>query len=286
MKITLAQSLGMCFGVRDAIDLALMEPEPESVTILGQLVHNPRILRRLEEAGLRIAESPEVPVDTGRVIITAHGVSKTIRGRLEERGYQVQDATCPLVNRAHRALASLVAAGYFPVVIGQADHVEVRGLVGDLAECVVLERPDDVARLRAHTDVGRNGHARLGVVAQTTQPLDLVRERVEQIRAALPEAEIRFVDTVCRPTKERQQAARELARQVQVMVVIGGRNSNNTRQLARTCAREGATVYHVEGAADLQQEWFAGVEHVGITAGTSTPDEVIQEVCAEIERLG
>jgi 4-hydroxy-3-methylbut-2-enyl diphosphate reductase len=270
MKVMLADSYGMCFGVRDAIAMALSSPHRSDTTILGELVHNTQILSRLREAGVRSVPSIDAPVETSRVMITAHGAAATAVERLRARGLAVEEATCPLVRHAHRALQRLVARGYFPVVIGNPCHVEVQGLVGDLDEYAVVSGEEDVPRLA--------GRPRLGVVSQTTQPLERVLQLVRQIRAAFPGAEVRFVDTVCQPTKERQQAARRLASCCPVVVVIGGRNSNNTRQLVRSCEAEGALAYQVETAADLRPEWFGDVETVGLTAGTSTPDEVIQEV--------
>jgi 4-hydroxy-3-methylbut-2-enyl diphosphate reductase len=155
--------------------------------------------------------------------------------------------------------------------------VEVRGLVGDLDEYEIIAHEAEIA--------GLAGRPRLGVVSQTTQPIDFVLRMVDQIRAAFPCAEVRFIDTVCQPTKERQTAARRLASRCPVVIVIGGRNSNNTRQLVRTCEAEGARAYQVETAADLRPEWLAGVESVGLTAGTSTPDEVIEEVRRALQQV-
>lgn len=277
MKVTLAERMGMCFGVRDAVAMALESPHRNDLTILGELVHNPIVLRDLEAAGIRMAGSVDAPATTGHVMITAHGTSERALARTRARGHLVLDATCPLVRHAHRSLAKLVGQGYFPVVIGRRNHVEVRGLVGDFAEAAVILNATDFHQLE--------GRPRLGIVAQTTQPLNEVKQLVAQIRARFPAAEVRFVDTVCQPTKERQEAARRLARQVEMVIVIGGRGSNNTRQLALTCAAQGATTHQVENAADLRPEWFAGVEHVGVTAGTSTPDTTIDEVVAAIHRL-
>lgn len=270
MRVVLADSYGMCFGVRDAIEMALTAHRPEELTVLGELVHNADVLRKLRAAGLRIVPSLQAPAETARVMITAHGASNAAIADLRARGLQVEEATCPLVRHAHRMLERLVARGYFPVVIGKRDHVEVLGLVGDLDEYEVIEQAEEISRLA--------GHARLGVVSQTTQPLEHVQSLVEQIRQAHPDTEVRFVDTVCAPTKERQQAARRLATECSVVIVIGGRSSNNTRQLVRTCEAEGARAYQVESVHDLQPDWFWGVDVVGLTAGTSTPDEVIGEV--------
>ncbi|HTE18931.1 MAG TPA: 4-hydroxy-3-methylbut-2-enyl diphosphate reductase [Armatimonadota bacterium] len=277
MKVVLADSLGMCFGVRDAVKLALESPRREELTILGELVHNTEVLRRLREAGIRTVASVDAPVETTRVMITAHGAAHSVVARLRERGLQVEEATCPLVGHAHRSLHRLVMEGYFPVVIGRPDHVEVRGLVGDLEEYAVIQGADELSLLA--------GRPRLGVVSQTTQPLDFVLDLVEQIRQAFPEAEVRFADTVCQPTKERQAAAWRLAEACAVVVVVGGRNSNNTRQLLRACEAAGARAYGVETAADLRSEWFDGVDTAGLTAGTSTPDEVIEAVRRAMLRM-
>lgn len=270
MNVLIADSYGMCFGVRDAVEMALTSPHRKQLTVLGELVHNPEVLRRLQDAGIRTVPSLDSPVDTPFVMVTAHGASGAAISRLRARGLEVQEATCPLVRHAHRSLHRLVAGGYFPAVIGKPDHVEVRGLVGDLEEYAVLQSPEDIRLLE--------GRSRIGVVSQTTQPLDFVLEMVDRIRAAYPDAAVRFVDTVCQPTKERQKAARRLAATCEVVVVVGGRNSNNTRQLVHTCAAEGARVYQVETAAELRREWFAGARSVGLTAGTSTPDQTIAEV--------
>jgi 4-hydroxy-3-methylbut-2-enyl diphosphate reductase len=278
MNVILAESYGMCFGVRDAVKLALQSPHHADLTVLGELVHNPEVLRRLREAGIRSVASVDSPVETGRVMITAHGASDRVLARLRAGGLQVENATCPLVTHAHGRLLRLAAQGYFPVVIGRRDHVEVRGLVGDLDEYEVVQGPEEISRLA--------GHPRLGIVSQTTQPLDFARDMVDRIRAAFPQAEVRFCDTVCAPTKERQAAARRLAAACEVVVVVGGRESNNTRQLLLACGEEGARVYQVERASELREEWFAGVETVGLTAGTSTPDEVIEDVRRALLEIG
>jgi 4-hydroxy-3-methylbut-2-enyl diphosphate reductase len=270
MRVVLADSYGMCFGVRDAIEMALTAHHPQELTVLGELVHNADVLRRLRAAGLRIAPSLHAPAETPRVMITAHGASNAAIADLRAKGLEVEEATCPLVRHAHRMLEHLVARGYFPVVIGKRDHVEVLGLVGDLDEYQVIERADEIEQLA--------GHTRLGIVSQTTQPLEHVQALVEQIRRRFPDTEVRFVDTICAPTKERQQAARQLAAECGVVIVIGGRSSNNTRQLVHTCEAEGARAYQVESAAEIRPEWLLGTDAVGLTAGTSTPDEVIAEV--------
>jgi 4-hydroxy-3-methylbut-2-enyl diphosphate reductase len=264
-----AEHLGMCFGVRDAIHLARQESARQPITVLGELVHNPDVLRDLESRGVQFAATP-AGARTNTVMVTAHGTSGRTLAALRDGGFNVLESTCPLVHFAHRMLAGLVARGFHPIVIGRRDHVEVRGLTGDLDAFDVVLEPADIDRLQPRD--------RFGVVSQTTQPIARVRELVALLRARFPNAEVCFRDTVCQPTKQRQAAAIELARASEVVIVIGGANSNNTRELVAACSRHCDRVHHVQGAPDLRAEWFTGVCSVGITAGTSTPDDTIAEV--------
>ncbi len=269
MKIIRAEHLGMCFGVRDAIELAQRRAMQQPLTILGDLVHNEQVLADLQARGIHIAQQTD-NVNTQTVMITAHGASQTAIGRVRAQGLAVLEATCPLVHLAHRAVAKLVHEGYHPVLMGKRDHVEVRGMTEDLQEYDVVLTEADVFELKEHS--------RFGVAAQTTQPIERVRYLVGLIRWRFPKAEVRFIDTVCQPTKQRQNAALELAQQSDVVVVIGGVNSNNTHELVKSCARHCARVFHVQSAGDLRPEWFHGAGTVGITAGTSTPEPVIAAV--------
>lgn len=277
MKVVVAESLGLCFGVRDAIALALSSPHRRELTILGELAHNPAVNDRLRDAGIAVAAGTDSAVSTPHVMITAHGAPDSVIADLSARGHHVHQATCPLVQHAHRELARLVRDGYYPVIIGRADHVEVLGLVRDLLEHEVVLDPSDLNRLE--------GKPRLGVISQTTQPLERVLDLVERMRLRFPEAEIRFRDTVCQPTKERQAAARRLAASCEVVVVVGGENSNNTLQLVRTCAAAGARAYRVSGPDELHRQWFTGIDTVGLTAGTSTLDETIEAVRTALTAL-
>lgn len=241
MKILLAQHYGMCFGVRDALRTTHAAAQAEPVTILGQLVHNPVVDQHLKTLGVQQGTLETPPqADTRRVVITAHGASNLQRRQWAEAGYQVTDTTCPLVRKAHDCLAGLVEADYAPVVIGEAGHVEVRGLVGDFPGASVVLSDADVLRLPFS--------AKIGVISQTTQPLLRVLALVELIKARHPAAEVRFMDTVCHPTKQRQAALEDLCRECQVLIVVGGHNSNNTRQLVESARRLGAEVHQVERA--------------------------------------
>jgi len=269
MRIIKAEHLGMCFGVRDAINLALDHSRAQPLTVLGDLVHNETVLAALRARGIKVAQQVGA-VETQAVMITAHGASEKALDRVRSRGLQVVEATCPLVHLAHRAVAGLVRDGYHPVIIGRRDHVEVRGLTEDLADFDVVLSEADIFELQERP--------RFGVAAQTTQPIEKVRHLVGRLRERFPNSEVRFIDTVCQPTKQRQNSAIEVAKQSDVVVVIGGAHSNNTHEFVETCSRHCARVHHVRTTNDLRAEWFAGAETVGITAGTSTPDAVIREI--------
>jgi 4-hydroxy-3-methylbut-2-enyl diphosphate reductase len=270
MRVTVAKALGTCFGVQDAIDLAMDESYRSDLTIIGQLVHNPQTVEKLRLQGVEIVDRLDPSIPTKNVMITAHGAPESLRQKAEDMSYRVIDASCPLVLRVHKAIASFVRAGYHPVVVGQVEHVEVRGIVGDLKDCTVIRDETEIEKLA--------GKKKIGIVSQTTQQIDFVTRLVRKIRETFPEAEVRFRDTVCQPTKDRQVAVRELAEQVDLMIVIGGYNSSNTKKLQLVCEELGVKSHHIERANELRREMFEGHEHVGITAGTSTPREVIEEV--------
>lgn len=276
MQIIRAESLGMCFGVRDAIALAVTQAQTAPLTILGDLVHNATVLAELETKGIVIARDPS-HVRTQAVMVTAHGASERSLSRTRALGLQVVEATCPLVHVAHRAVGALVRDGYHPVIIGQRAHVEVRGLTEDLDRFDVVLEEEDVLTLEEHP--------RIGVAAQTTQPLERVARLVALIRRRFPHSDVRFIDTVCKPTKQRQTAATQLARRSDVVIVIGGAESNNTRELVTTCRRHCSRVHHVQTEADLRREWFRETDTVGLTAGTSTPDAVIDRVEQRIREV-
>jgi 4-hydroxy-3-methylbut-2-enyl diphosphate reductase len=271
MNVIMSEVLGMCFGVRDALKIIDQVAQPETVTIHGELVHNETVLTRLEARGFHMVgenQRQSLPL-TETVLITAHGISEKERRRLEEAGKRFVDTTCPLVTRAHQAAQSLQADGYHVLVIGRRGHVEIQGVTEDLHSFDVLQHPDEV---RSYP------FPRLGIMCQTTTPARLVAQIRDVVARKNPAAEIRFVDTVCHPTKDHQKALDRLLEQVEVVVVVGGRNSNNTRELAARCREKGRLAHHIQSAADLDPEWFRGVGAVGLTAGTSTLDETVHEV--------
>ena len=268
----------MCFGVRDALAAAHEVASRRPATILGQLVHNEVVRQRLSEAGAREGRLEAQQAGTADVIVTAHGAADRDRERWKGAGYRVTDTTCPLVRKAHDALANLVLEGCTPLVIGKRDHVEVRGLTGDFPGTQVVLSEEDVDALPFAQ--------RFGVVAQTTQPIDRVERVLAMIRRRHPGAKVVFKDTVCHPTKARQTALDRLCEAAGFVVVVGGRNSNNSRQLVEKARTKGCRAELVTRAEEIMEDWFSDIGVVGVTAGTSTLDESVEEVLCRLETLG
>ena len=277
MKVILAQHYGVCFGVRDAIKQAEDLARLGELTILGELVHNPIAKERLTALGAVQSSLDARSAPTKKVMITAHGASDRAVATWRDRGHEVVDGTCPLVHQAHQALFELARDGFHPTVIGKRGHVEVRGLIGDLPEASVIESVDDIPSLPIVP--------RYGVVSQTTQPIDHVKALVAALKRERPEAMVEFRDTVCQPTKNRQTALRALLDEVEAVIVVGGKNSNNTLQLLKACQDAGKRCFHIERVEELQVDWFDGLDSIGLTAGTSTLKETVSSVKDWLERL-
>ncbi len=262
MQVLIPRFYGMCFGVRDALAMAEAVEEPERVTILGELVHNEEVGRRLAARGFRsVGESSgEIPRD-GAVLVTAHGTSDHERARYDAAGLSVIDTTCPLVRNAHEAARRFDAEDRLVVVVGRADHVEVRGLTGDLRAHVVIASAAEARDL---------GAPRIGVLSQTTTPPDVFADAARAVRDANPRADVAIADTVCRPTRDRQEALAELLDAVDLLVVVGGARSRNAQELVAAAERAGVRAFRISSAEELQPERLAGAVTVGLTAGTST----------------
>ena len=278
MKVSLANAMGTCFGVQDAINLAMSPEFNNELTIVGQLVHNPQVSESLKQNGVSLVPGIEEidKIKTKKVMITAHGAAEKTKQRLNDAGFIVYDASCPLVMRVHQTIKLLVSKGFFPVVIGQKDHVEVKGIVGDLDDHLVINNEEDFSKIE------KSGNRKLGIVTQTTQQRDKVEALVQEIRDLDYVDEVSFVNTICQPTHDRQVAVHELADQVDLMIVIGGYNSSNTKKLVHVCDEKGIEAHHIESFDQLEKNWFVNKQHVGITAGTSTPENVINEVHTKI----
>jgi 4-hydroxy-3-methylbut-2-enyl diphosphate reductase len=276
MRVQVARYAGVCYGVERALKLAEQAASQGSaVHTLGPLIHNPQAVQALQAKGVLVADSLE-GVESGTLVIRSHGVAPKTIEEAAAKGLDVVDATCPHVSKAHEAARMLKDQGYSIVVVGEADHPEVEGIMAHAdGEALVVESaaalPDTLPSRR------------VGVVVQTTQSLSRLTEVVD---ALLPRTrELRVINTICSATSKRQQSAEELAESVDVIVVVGGRNSGNTARLVEICRDVNPRVYHVETAEELLPEWFKGADLVGVTAGASTPDEQIQGVIAAIESI-
>lgn len=275
--IEIAEKSGVCFGVERALRLAesALKDSPQPVYTLGALIHNPIVVAELEEQGICLANQIE-DADCGTLVIRAHGVPPQTIIEAEQKGLTVIDATCPFVKRAHDAVDELVKGGYQVVILGEPGHPEVEGIKGHAApDAFVISSPDELTSV--------NLRARVGLVVQTTQ----TEERLQQVVSLmLPHVhELRVYNTICAATRERQEAAAELAADCDVMIVIGGKNSGNTRRLAEICSGLCLNTHHIQSSDELESSWFENAKHIGITAGASTPQSHIQRVVQAIEQL-
>ncbi len=279
MEIKLADEMGFCFGVRKAIELVELEAKRKvgtNITTFGQLVHNPVVVNHMEKLGVANTDERDMrQVSNGMIAFTAHGVAPQVVEEARAKGLEVLDATCPLVTLIQQSALDMVKQGYKVIVYGDRNHPEVKSIVGWAGK-------DTIATMDFNDIKDMKPPKRLGIVSQSTQILEHFKEFVLQVNSQFlgKTKEIKVHNTICAPTTRLQSSAQELAQECQVMVVIGGKKSANTSHLADICRQEGATTYKIEGAAELEPQWFENVETVGVTAGASTPDESIEEVVA------
>ena len=275
LEVILADYLGFCYGVKRAIKIARENAAPDgSACTLGPIIHNPQMVERLKDEGVGTIDCLD-DLKRGKVIIRSHGVGPETYEKAEAMGLECVDATCPHVKKAQLSAKELAEEGRFVVIVGEKEHPEVHSIVqwagGNVA---VIETVAEAASVP--------NASRLGIISQTT----FSGERFREIVSALLDKsrDIRVMRTICTATDQRQRAARELASKVDVMLVIGGKNSANTTRLAQLCAKICRT-YHIETAEELQPAWFDNIEKIGITAGASTPDWIIKEVYKKCQRI-
>jgi len=319
MEIEVAREIGLCFGVRRAITL-LTEAASKygKVEILGPVAHNQRLVQQLDKAGVKMVANLE-DVRGEVIAIPTHGVGPDVLSKLETRKLNIIDVTCPIVKRAQSAAAKLARADFTVIIFGEAEHSEVKGLLGwtggkgmaalsvnqIVSQANVIASPSLLVILREQSDrrissslrselrLTKTGSAkqsllssRLGIISQTTQNKTSFTNFVNQvITTFIPKtSEISIINTLCQAIQTRLEAAIKLAQKSQLIIVIGGRNSANTQRLAEACSAIVET-HPVETAEEIQKSWLTGKHHIGITAGTSTPDEAIQEVIAKLNSL-
>lgn len=275
--VEVAREAGACFGVERALSMVreLAANSQGPVYTLGPLIHNPSVVRELNEAGVGVLQDPDSATVGSTLVLRTHGVTPDVERRATAAGCDVVDATCPFVKKVHKAAERLVGEGYDVLVVGEKGHPEVEGTLGHAVDARVVGSSADVDALQ----VGR----KVGLVVQTTLAEQVLREVVAALVGRCDE--LRVIDTICDATSKRQEAAADLAGRADVMVVVGGRNSANTTHLYEICAQHCARTYHIELADELDAAWFAGAGLIGITAGASTPASQIEDVRASIERI-
>jgi 4-hydroxy-3-methylbut-2-enyl diphosphate reductase len=282
MKIIRASEMGFCFGVRRAVDMMEEAVRDRGAMVsLGSVVHNPQVVDKLRRGGLEVV-TDVLQVNARPVAITAHGVGPNVIEDLESRGVEIIDTTCPIVTRSQQWAKRLSEEGFAVVIFGDPTHKEVRGVEGwATGHILILASEDDVTLLP------EGFPSRVGVLSQTTETEARFASFVKKLFEVNLDriSELRVLNTLCHATTAQQAATMQLAVEVDLMIVVGGRDSANTRHLAVVARDAGVETYHIETAEEIQRDWLAGHEMVGVTAGASTPDFVIDEVVGRLEAL-
>ena len=278
MEILLAKDMGFCWGVRRAIDIMEKAADERGEIIsVGPIVHNPQVVEDLESRGVRVGLRPRD--DSRPVAITAHGVGPEVLEEVRATGAEVIDGTCPIVTRSQRWARKMADSGFTVLVFGDPEHREVRGVLGWAGKNGLAVREGE--------PLPRPFPSRVALISQTTQTPEKFSEFVSKVmnEHVAEITELRLVNTLCNVTSSQQAAARELAQEVDLMLVVGGKTSANTRHLLEVCQEEGATAYHIETAAELAPEWLRGCQRVGVTAGASTPDSAVEAVVERVREI-
>jgi (E)-4-hydroxy-3-methyl-but-2-enyl pyrophosphate reductase len=276
MKVFVVKKVGFCFGVKRAIKLAFEQAKEknEKVYTWGPLIHNPEVVEDLKKKGVYVVEDLR-RIKKGTLIIRSHGIHPRILERIKSKGIEVVDATCPFVKKAQNKAKLLSDQGYPVAVVGEADHPEVQGIMGYVNDCALVINPNRMKK-------NFRRFKRLGVVAQTTLNIEALRQVIGKLVEQVDE--LKVFNTICHATAQVQKDTLELAKKVDLMIVVGGHNSANTTRLAKLCKSLGTSTHHIETAKEIERSWFEGKKKVGVTGGTSTPDWLIREVVREVKK--
>lgn len=277
IDIEVARYAGVCYGVERALGMAekAADEARKPVNTLGPLIHNPLVVNDLESIGVGTASNVS-EVEEGTLIIRAHGVVPSVVEDARARGLNVLDATCPYVKKVHNAAERLVREGYQLIVVGESGHPEVEGIMGHAGDDAhVVSVPGDLDAI----DLSR----KVGVVVQTTQTPGALADVVAELSKRT--MDLRVINTICSATQERQDSAAELARRADAMIVVGGKNSGNTRRLAEICTAACPKTHHIEDASEIEAAWLDGASHIGVTAGASTPASHIERAVVRMRSL-
>ncbi len=276
MKISVAKDAGYCFGVRDAVNLAYeTADEHGEVYMLGHIVHNEHVVRDLGQAGTRIVENLSAIPNDKPVLFRAHGTETEVWKEAKKKNLNIVDATCPLVKEIHDEVKKFAQEGRPIIIIGDHGHDEVVGIASQVENPTVVANAEEAEKLRKMK--------RAGVVSQSTQSIENVQAIINVLMTKV--FDLRFVNTICFPTKRNQEQIKELARECDVMIIIGSFTSANSKRLALLSSQINPATHQVKSAIELDEAWFRDAAHVGISAGASTPDYLIEEVKGRIEQL-
>jgi 4-hydroxy-3-methylbut-2-enyl diphosphate reductase len=277
-KAITAKRAGFCFGVKRAIEITfdIARKDKKGVFTLGPIIHNPQVIERLKAKGISPIGADEIgSKKVQALIIRTHGIPNTLYDNISARGFRIIDATCPFVKKAQRYAKLLKESGYQVVILGDINHPEVKGLMSYAGEdAIVVDEQMRLPKLRS----------KVGIIVQTTQPVESLKKVLSRVVELAKE--VKVYNTICNSTALRLKETEDMARKVDVMVVVGGRISANTTQLAHLCETLNVRTHHIETASEIEDEWFNGVRRVGITAGASTPDWLIREVERRLNNIG
>lgn len=277
MEIIIAKTAGFCFGVKRAVDMAfqLASEKRKGVYTLGPIIHNPQVVETLKKKGIIPLEDYKTKNDVKALIIRTHGIPLQLSGEIASSGCEIIDATCPFVKKAQYYAKLLKEEGYQVVILGEKNHPEVQSLMSYAdSDAIVVNAETPLPKLKN----------RIGLVVQTTQPLESLKKVLSDVLRHAKE--IKVYNTICNSTALRLKETARMARQVDVMFVAGGKNSANTTQLTKLCESLSVPTYHIETASEIRKKWVANAEYIGITAGASTPEWIIKEVEKRISDIG
>ncbi|RJQ40355.1 MAG: 4-hydroxy-3-methylbut-2-enyl diphosphate reductase [Nitrospiraceae bacterium] len=276
MKIIAAKTAGFCFGVKRAVDMAFKtaKKKQEGVFTLGPIIHNPQVIEKLKQEGIQPVEDITTP-GIKDIIIRTHGIPLQVMNRISEAGFNIIDATCPFVKKAQHYAKLLREEGYQVIILGDREHPEVQGLMsyaGD--DAIVVDAEGALPKIKHN----------VGIVVQTTQPVEALKKLFGKV---IEQAKnVKVYNTICNSTALRLKETAAMAKNVDIMLVVGGKNSANTTQLAKLCSSLSVPTYHIETADELIPEWLSNAKSVGITAGASTPDWIIEEIIKKVKETG
>ena len=276
MKIFLAKNAGYCFGVRDAVQLAYDTAQDDGdVYMLGHIVHNENVVEKLDKAGAKVVETLDQVPNGKPILFRAHGTHVDTWKKAQEKNMNIIDATCPLVEEIHDEIKILENEGRKIIIIGDHGHDEVIGIASQVKNAVIVANPDEANALRKTK--------KAGVVSQSTQTIENVQEIINILMSKV--FDLRFVNTICFPTKRNQEQIKELAEACDLMIVIGSFTSANSKRLTQLAKERNKLSFQVTCANDVDESWLENIETVGISAGASTPDNIINEVIDKIKLI-